>query len=655
MRRSFPLRLAAGLGALALSPAVHAAPTLPQGDPEVIDRILDEALNRSKVFETLTYLSEQIGTRLTGSSGVYRANVWARETFQSYGLENAHLFKWGDIPVGFDRGPSTVRMVEPAVRDFEFTTRAWDAGTDGPVSGKVIKEPETMDELDAVMDELEGAWILSRNRRRRSRNDDDAAKAAREEREKIAETINAANIAGRLNASRNDQVTTGGLRGWRDLTMDTLPTDVSITIRRSDYDSINSRLSDGEEVTIEADLVHYFNEGPIPVFNTIAEIRGTEFPDEVVILSAHLDSWNGPGSMGTQDNGTGSSVMLEAARLLMAAEVKPRRTIRFCLWTGEEQGLLGSRGYVDSLSEEELSKISACFVDDGGTNYQGGLVCVAEMLPMLEEAVDPLRDAFPELPVDHSVQEKMPSSGSSDHASFNRAGVPGFFWLEKGSGGSEGKNYRFVWHTQNDTPRYAVEEYLVQSSACSAVTAYNLAMADTLLPRYVPPTEEEEEAAKKEEAIAKAEEKGAPVIDASFQVVEAPFNGVWSGEFAETGGTFTMTLALGPDNVVAGSYSSARGAGPLEKGTWDAETKQLSFVYEAASYGELPITATIGADGSIAGKMMGTMAFTAKRAGDLPKPGEAQVGKEEAKADKDGTKADEAKAEAGGAKGGGER
>src|SRR5690606_35229748 len=143
-----------------------------------------------------------------------------------------------------------------------------------------------------------------------------------------------------------------------------------VEVRRSDYDAMNSRLADGEEVHVAFELNHTFIEGPIPCYNTIGEIPGTERPDEVVIVSGHLDSWDGPGSQGTVDNGTGSSVTIEAARILMAADAKPKRTIRFILWTGEEQGLLGSRAYVESLSDEEKAKISAVFVDDSGTNRE---------------------------------------------------------------------------------------------------------------------------------------------------------------------------------------------------------------------------------------------------------------------------------------------
>ncbi|MFT6832347.1 MAG: hypothetical protein ACJAZN_002519, partial [Planctomycetota bacterium] len=372
---------------------------------------------------------------------------------------------------------------------------------------------------------------------------------------------------------------------------ETLPTDVEVTIRRQDYDAINSRLSDDEEVELEFDLKHYFTEGPFGVFNTIAEIPGTEFPDEVVIVSAHLDSWNGPKSQGTQDNGTGSSVTLEAARILMAAGVKPRRTIRFCLWSGEEQGLLGSRGYVKSLSEEELSKISACFVDDGGTYYQGGLFCVAEMEPMLTAATAPVNAAFPDLPIDIVVREKMPRGGSSDHASFNGEGVPGFFWTEKNRPDLEGMGYRFSWHTQNDTLEYAIEEYLVQSATCSAVTAYSLAMADTLLPRYVPEPKPEADPAAVAEALAAGD----------FEPIDSPLSGNWDAVFTEPDMKFSLSFAVDAKGEVRGTLQSGDTPEMLEKGRWDAEKKMLTFEYVSDSFGRLAGTAKFAEDGTLKG------------------------------------------------------
>jgi hypothetical protein len=372
-------------------------------------------------------------------------------------------------------------MVSPTQRDFEFTWRAWTAGTEGPVEGPVFKEPTSQEEFDAIADELNGAWILQKAQARGSRRG--VVQRGSEVSTDWTAKCREAGIAGVISPARaGELVHTSG--SYRNLTMDTIDRDLSVSVRRSDYDAMNSRLADGEEVTVEFDCIAEFEEGPIPCYNTIGEIIGSEIPDEVVIISAHLDSWDGPGSQGAIDNGTGSSVTIEAARILAEAGVQPKRTIRFILWTGEEQGLLGSRAYVDTLSEEELSKISAVFVDDGGTNYEGGLQVVEAMAPMLAAATAPVNKVFPDMPVEIHINERMPRGGASDHASFNAKGVPGFFWDEVGRA-----NYRHGWHTQNDKIDQTIPEYLVQSSTCAAITAFNVANAPTLLPRYVPPSE----------------------------------------------------------------------------------------------------------------------------------------------------------------------
>lgn len=540
-------------------------PSSAQTAPEVVARIVEEGKEDSRVWATLLHLSENIGPRLTGSTRLQYACMWARDEFSRLGLVNSELQKWGEIPVGFDRGPSSVRVLVPEARELEFTTRSWSAGTDGPVAGPVLAMPTTRAELDAVRDRLDGAWVLveSSRRRRPPADEDDAARAAREEKEAVAAEVVEMPIAGTLSGSRTDQVTTGGLRGWRELSFDDLPEDVAVTLPRSDFEEIQAWLEAGQEVEMEIDLDHSFLEGPIPVYNVVAEIPGTELPEEVVIFSAHLDSWDGPGSMGTQDNGTGSSVMIEAARILSEAGVRPRRTIRFCLWTGEEQGLLGSRAYVESLSEEERARISAAFVDDGGTNYQGGLVCIESMKPMLDEAIAPAQAAFPDYEIVNIVQDEMPKGGSSDHASFNRAGIPGFFWIEKGSGGREEKTYRFVWHTQHDTPRYAVEEYLVQSATTSALVAAYLANAETLLPRELPEVEEEEP---EEEA---------------YDAIDTPLSGLWNVQLVGEGVpdfSFDLELLVTVDQEIRGEMVSMMGNARIREGAWDAAAGTAKFV-----------------------------------------------------------------------------
>lgn len=505
------------------------APLIRMGDPSTIARILDEGKHRNRVMDHLTHLSEH-GPRLTGSTRLEEANFWAAEQFRLWGLTGVEQHRWGEIPVRFDRGPSTGKIItisrrrggrgesdrteERVLREMQLTTLAWTAGTDGPKRGPVVRMPENDAEFEAVKDRLAGAWVLSRpqpitgrtgvrgigssmNERAMARYAIQTGKSLEdlgvEERERpdiealIPEQrrLIEAGVLGFISSSRDERVWTTSFRRWRSLVPGEEPRDIEVSVRLSDYDCINSRLTDGDEFVVEFDLKHTLTPGPIPVYNTVAEIRGTEKPDEYVIVSAHLDSWDGPGSQGTTDNGTGSAVTLEAARILMAAGARPKRTIRFILWTGEEQGLLGSREWVRE-HESLWPRISACFVDDGGTNYQGGLKCTDEMAPMLAAATAPVNNQFFDSrdgkPLNVNIQpsgDEFRQSGGSDHAAFVAKGIPGFFWDEVGRA-----EYGYGWHTQNDRLDLAIPEYLMQSATCSAITAYNLACADDLLPRF---------------------------------------------------------------------------------------------------------------------------------------------------------------------------
>jgi hypothetical protein len=507
-----------------LDGAETSAPKMSMGDDATLARIIAEGTQRNQVMSHFEHLTQKIGSRLTGSKRTLMANEWCRDNYIKWGLSNPRLEQWGTIGVGFTRGPSTGKLVamerpqrrvapgnpaagapataEPelkTVRELTFTTLSWTKGTNGPVRGSVYRLPADDAALEKVRDKLAGAFILLPPPEARGMRDirgrvSDMIKRRAEVRAKygkgeatdnlsIMDKVALIPVAGYISTSKDERVWTGGVSGWRELTVDTVPNDLHVQVKLSDYDYINSRLTDNEPVTAEFNLQHELTPGPVPVYNTIAEIKGTEKPDEVVIISAHLDSWDGPGSQGATDNGTGTVVTLEAARILMAAGAKPKRTIRFIHWTGEEQGLLGSAGYV-KMHESELSKISAVFVDDGGTNSQGGLECVAEMRDMLAAATAPVNGLFTDsatgkpLNVNIRIKDRMPRGGGSDHASFNAKGVPGFFWDEVGRA-----DYGFGWHTQNDRMDLGIKEYLEQSATCSAITAYRLACADTLLPR----------------------------------------------------------------------------------------------------------------------------------------------------------------------------
>ncbi|MHB1557821.1 MAG: M28 family metallopeptidase, partial [Isosphaeraceae bacterium] len=289
---------------------------------------------------------------------------------------------------------------------------------------------------------------------------------------RLRKELRAAGIAGFVGATPAELLLTSG--GYK-VAWDKLPTVPSITILRKQYDEIAGWIRAGKPVTLEFDVRNYFKKGPIRLSNVIADIPGTERPDEYVIIGGHIDSWDG--ATGATDNGTGCATALEAARILMKSGVRPRRTIRFMLWSGEEQGLLGSAAYVKA-HKELLPRISAVLVHDGGTNYLSGIGGTEAMLKDLEKVFEPVEGLDPKYPFEVRKVSGL-RGGGSDHASFLAADVPGFFWGQRGGRA----NYTHTHHTQFDTYDAAIPEYQVHSSLVVALGAYGLAELDHLLAR----------------------------------------------------------------------------------------------------------------------------------------------------------------------------
>ena len=436
-----------------------------------VDRILSTGREESRVMDHLDHLTNRIGSRLTSSDGLTNACEWAVEKFKSFGIENARMEKWGEFPVGFNRGPSTGRMVEPEVKALTFGTNSWSAGTKGVMKGKAIIAPEDADGLAKV----QGADLPGRVDRHAGRRHVPAPRAAAstaEFRKALDAAYDEAKIAGFVRSTRGDLILTGG--AYR-IDFDKLPERPSINLRKDDFDDIVKRIKDDKSVVLEFDVRNYFKKGPIPLYNVIADIPGTEFPDEYVIVGGHIDSWDG--ATGTCDNGTGCSTTLEAARILMKSGIKPRRTIRFMLWSGEEQGLLGSRAYVKA-HPEMLPKISAVLVHDGGTNYLSGIVATKAIKKDLEEAMAPIIGLDEKMPFAIRDVTRLPQGIGSDHDTFLALGVPGFFWNQAGKA-----NYNRIHHTQYDTYDGAIPEYQKHSSLVAALGAYGVASLDHMLSR----------------------------------------------------------------------------------------------------------------------------------------------------------------------------
>jgi hypothetical protein len=450
----------------------------------VVQKVIELERTDSRVMEHLDHLVNRIGPRLTGSDGYDNACAWTLAQFREFGLQNCRLEPWGEVAVGFNRGPAWGRVLAPERKELHFATDAWTAGTKGPTAGLALLAPATEEDLEAARPKLAGAWVLIAPTPPRSAPSPTAgsgpgaapqerapARPSRELRERIEKAYAEAGIAGTIRSGRGDLLLTGGSQR---VAFDKLPARPSITLLAAEHKELCDRVKAGEEVRLEFDIRNWFEQGPIPQNNVIAELPGAEKPDEVVIVGGHLDSWDG--ATGTTDDGTGVATTLEAARLLVKAGAKPKRTIRFMLWGGEEQGLLGSRAWVQK-HKDELPRISAVLVHDEGTNYCAAIPATPQMKPLLEPIFAPVVNLDPELPFRVHEVKGLPGGGS-DHDSFLAANVPGLFWEQKGRA-----NYNHTHHTQFDTFDAAIPQYQRNSAVVIAVGALGIANLPDLLPR----------------------------------------------------------------------------------------------------------------------------------------------------------------------------
>ena len=427
-------------------------------------RLVERALHDNRSMDHLRHLTQEIGPRLTGSFQYDRAAEWCLAEFQSYGLE-ARLETWGEFPVRFDRGTQAGRELRPQPRQLVFHTRAWTRGTEGVVRGRAVLEPRNEAELEACRAELGGAWIL----RRAQRPDEGTAKAL----EALFGGPTAP--AGFVRSARGELLQMSGSQRVEYSELDRKLKPTEIVLRGDQHDSLVAELERGETVELEFQSENRFAPGPVPCTNVVADLVGREFPDQFVIVGAHLDSWDG--AEGAQDNGTGVCSTLEAARLIASLGLRPRRTIRFVLFGGEEQGLLGSGGYVRKHAAE-LSKVSAVLIHDGGQNPLRGLEVSYAMLDDMEQVLAPVATLDPARPVRVEEVLGLVNSGDSDHAPFlGKQPVPAFFWEQSEDG------YEHVHHTQYDTFETVKPLDEEHNARVVAVVAWGLAQLEHLLDR----------------------------------------------------------------------------------------------------------------------------------------------------------------------------
>ena len=477
--------------ALPAPPAAAAVKKEPAKDSIVeADKKLVELVkgDQAQLKNDLTYLTTQIGPRLTGSPQLDKASHWTEEQFRALGLTNVRLESW-TIANGWKRGPATGRVVWPATHELTLATAGWSAATNGTVKGEVIGiDAERMEDLEKYRGKLGGKIVLLGRP-----HDLQPPKnpiltpwgegtipimypadgkpmdwtAMRKMRLEVMRMMNEEKAVALLVGSEKMY----GLMNMSTFSRDYAPSGIPTAFSaREDYLQLWRMLDAGPPPQVEVNLQGTLTGAPVTVYNTVADLVGSEKPDEFVILGAHLDSWDL--GTGATDNGTGSMAVLEAARALQKSGLKPKRTIRFVLFTGEEQGLNGAKEYVKK-HRDELEKISGVLVHDTGT---GKVLTVGLMGNYnARETVD--RVVYPLAELAGIMEPSLRSEGGSDHVPFDEAGVPGFWCVQ------DPTDYEKTHHSQADTLERVRWDELTQGAEVLAVFGYNTAQLDGLLPR----------------------------------------------------------------------------------------------------------------------------------------------------------------------------
>ncbi len=467
-------------------PATPAAsgPASPAAEPggetkAVTQAILDEIEKRSELMANIEYLCDMIGPRLTGSPNLTKANQWTRDKFREYGLSNPHLESW-TIAKAWTRGDAKGRVVVPVEQRILLESAGWSPSTKGPQRGPVVHlKAQSTDELVPYKGKLKGAWVLfsevsvqpspkqprpnlDGEMRRRIRE----FTRMREFREPLKKFLISEGAAGVLRDSNKEH----GLINMTGAASNFTPAELPEAFLTTESYGLIWRLLKRGPVEVEIDLKNAFSDGDVEVYNTVAEIPGAEKPDEVVIIGGHIDSWDL--GTGATDNGTGIMAVLEAARALKAVGIKPKRTIRFVLFSGEEEGLHGSRAYVKAHAAE-MPKISGVLIHDMGTGRVKsiGLQGRYDLREMMERVIDPFKEAV-------NLEElSMRTMMGTDHMSFLPHGVPAFAVVQ------DEAEYRKTHHTESDTVDKVYSDEINQGAKVLAAWAYNVSMLPDCLPR----------------------------------------------------------------------------------------------------------------------------------------------------------------------------
>ncbi len=504
-------------------------------DLDMMKKIREEGMERSKVMDTISWMTDVIGPRLTGSPQMKHANEWTKQRLTEWGMENAHLESWGPFGRGWTLEKFSANVTAPVPFPLIGYPKAWTPGTNGPIVAEVIyPDIKTEADFEKYRGKLKGAIVLTAPMRDVKAWFDSPGKRFNDE--QLLAMANADLAAPRagggprgpggdpnfrqqmeLNAKRTEFIRSEGAAvlvdtgrvgdggtlfvsagGRRDKNApQALP---SITLTVEHYNRLMRMLQKGQKVTMEVDIKAKFYDDDPMAYNTIAEIPGSDLKDEVVMVGAHMDSWHS--GTGATDNAAGCAVGMEAMRILKALGVNPRRTIRIGLWSGEEQGLLGSRAYVAQhfgarqaaqgqpaaggpggggfggpqgplVTKPEHEKFSVYFNLDNGTGKIRGIYLQGN-----ESARSIFRSWLTPFADLGASTITINNTGGTDHQAFDGVGLPGFQFIQ------DTVEYDTRTHHSNmDVYDRIQADDMKQASVIMAAFIYNAAMRDGKFPR----------------------------------------------------------------------------------------------------------------------------------------------------------------------------
>lgn len=496
----------------------------------IISIIKKHGLDQSQVMKTAEMITDVYGPRLTGSPMLDKATAWAQKQLTDWGYQNVHLDEWGPFGRGWELKHFEMHCEAPSYWPIIAYPKAWSPSTKGQVKGEVIYlNASTIEDLDKYKGKLKGKFVMIDTLREIKEWEDPLAKRLTPE-----ELLDMANSpapqprARRGGGNRNFQSGREFVKALREMIYDEKPLATidrsykgdlgtvfvaqasakegqsrdegaevlpQVTMSVEHYNRIFRMLAQGMTITLSMEIQAEYSNKDGMEHNIIAEIPGTDLKDEIVMFGAHFDSWHT--GTGATDNGAGSAVMLEAARILMEtikeSGIQPRRTLRIALWTGEEEGLLGSRSYVKKevgyndddgnlVKGKDYEKISAYYNLDNGTGKIRGVYLQGnhEISPIFRAWLDPFKDLG-------ATTLTLQNTGGTDHLSFDGIGVPGFQFIQDGL-----SYWSRTHHSNMDNYDHLVADDLKQAATITAAFVWHTAQRDAQLPRKPMKTSDDE-------------------------------------------------------------------------------------------------------------------------------------------------------------------